>query len=353
LSTPTVPPFPLKELNELPGAKPVPRPAVTAQTAEASRAPHVGAATPVAPKPAVPTQVPQQKPPQPLTQAVNNANARLSPLVGKLAARTRSTHDLESPWFRCLIHGEIDSWKTTTACKFGTPEQVRIILTRGEDQLLPVVNQGYKYVKVNDASEFTEALTYCDNIWPDWAKHPEPVLVIDDITRAKDYVVSASKTYEAGGQIKEYKDNRKIFGVAMGEFDSMFSIANRKPIHIIMTALSKVVEGKISLEETVAPDLSQGIGNLVMSDYSFIFFLNKKKPFATRLLTAMDSESVTEYDEQQKKTVSYQRYYFARHKMPHELVGKGILKLYEPADLRAIWEKVKAAKAGKSVEVGR
>lgn len=293
------------------------------------------------PKPSVPTPV---APKPSVTQAVNNAGARLSPLVAKLAARTKSTLDLESPWFRCLIHGEIDSWKTTTACHFGPPEQVRIILTRGEDQLLPVVNEGYKYVKVNDAQEFTEALTYCDSIWPDWAKHPEPVLIIDDVTRAKDFVVSASKTYEAGGQIKEYKDNRKIFGVAIGEFDSMFLIANRKPMHIILTALSKVVEGKISLEETVSPDLSQGIGNLVMSDYSFIFFLNKKKPYATRLLTKMDSETLTEYDEQQKKSVSYQRYYFARHKVPNELVDK-VLKMYEPADLRAIWEKVKAAKA--------
>jgi len=314
----------------------------TPVTAEASRAPHVGAATPV---PATPK-------PASLVSQVNQANARVSPMVTKLASRTRSTFDINSPWARILIHGEIDSWKTTTACNFGTPEQTRIILTRGEDQLLPIINKGYQFVKVNDAQEFTEALSHCDSVWPDWAKLPEPVLIVDDITRAKDYVVSASKFYEAGGQVKEYKDNRKVFGVAMGEFDAMFSLANRKPIHIILTALSKVVEGKISLEETVSPDLSQGIGNLVMSDYSFIFFLNKKKPFATRMLTEMDSEAVTEYSETAKSNITYQRYYFARSKVPAELVGK-VLKKNEPADLRGIWERVKAARTQRKVEVGK
>jgi hypothetical protein len=287
-----------------------------------------------------------------LTTAVNAANARMSPMVKKLQDRTKSTQDIESPWFRCLLHGEIDSYKTTTACHFGTPEQVRIILTRGEDQLLPVINEGYKYVKVDDAEQFTEALSYCDHVWPDWAKHPEPVLIIDDLTRAKDYVVSASKSYTTdSGQVKEYKDNRKIFGVAMGEFDTMFALANKKPIHIILTALSKVLEGKISLEETVTPDLSPGIGNLIMSDYSFIFFLNKKKPYASRMLTQLDSEAVVEYDEVQKKNIPYNRYYFARHKLPHELVGKGIIKPYEEADLRKVWNKVKAAKAVRKAEV--
>lgn len=293
--------------------------------------------------PASPTVPAVPRPAVPLTAQVNAANARVSPMVSKLAARTRSTFDINSPWARILIHGEIDSWKTTTAAHFGTPEQTRIILTRGEDQLLPIINEGYQYVKVNDAAEFTEALSHCDHVWPDWAKHPEPVLVLDDLSRAKDYVVAASKFYEAGGQMKEYKDTRKIFGVAMGEFDAMFSLANRKPIHIIVTALSKVVEGKISLEETVMPDLSQGIGNLIMSDYSFIFFLNKKKPFASRLLTDMDSEAVTEYSETAKTNITYQRYYFARSKVPNEMVGK-IIKKYEPANLRDVWNRVIAAR---------
>ena len=320
------------------------------QTAEAQRAPATGS---IQVNPAVPGQVKPAVPrPASLVTQVGAAVARVSPMVSKLAARTRSTFDINSPWARILIHGEIDSWKTTTAAHFGTPEQTRIILTRGEDQLLPIINEGYQYVKVNDAAEFTEALSHCDHVWPDWAKHPEPVLILDDLSRAKDYVVAASKFYEAGGQMKEYKDTRKIFGVAMGEFDAMFSLANRKPIHIIVTALSKVVEGKISLEETVMPDLSQGIGNLIMSDYSFIFFLNKKKPFATRLLTEMDSEAVTEFSETAKTNITYQRYYFARSKVPAEMVGK-VIKRYEPANLRDVWNRVLAARKAPNVATAK
>lgn len=306
----------------------------TPVTAAASRAPLPGSV------------IPRAATPQPasLVSTVNAANAKMSPMVSRLAARTKSTSDLSSPWARILIHGEIDSWKTTTAAKFGSPEQTRIILTRGEDQLQPIVKLGYKYLQVNTGEEFSEALSHCDAIWPDWAKHPEPVLVIDDLTKAKDLVITASKTYEKDGRVVEWKDLRKVYGQALAEFDSVFTLANRKPIHIVLVATSKVVEGKISLEETVSPDLPQGIGNLIMSDYSYIFFLNKKKPYATRMLTQMDSEAVSEYDEQQKKTVTYQRYYFARHKIASELVGK-VLKPYEPADLRAVWEKVKQGKA--------
>jgi hypothetical protein len=302
--------------------------------------------TPPQVNPAVPTQVnpASPKPSQPSIVAGVHAAARTNPKLTKYAERTKSTHDITSPWFRCLIHGEIDSWKTTTAHLFGTPEQTRTILVRGEDQLEPIIKKGYKFLQVNDGAEFVDVLANCDLIWPDWAKHPEPVLIIDDLSRAKDYVVTSSKTYSTdSGEVKEYKDMRKVYGTALAEFDSVFTIANKKPMHIILIATSKVVEGKISLEETVSPDLSQAIGTFVMSDYSFIFFLNKKNPYQTRLLTAMTNEAITEYDEKQKKNVTYQRYYFARHKIPVELAGKGFIKLYEPADLRAVWEKIKSA----------
>lgn len=317
---------------------------VSATTGGALVSKPVPATAPVAP--AVPR-------PASVVAQVNAANARVSPMVSKLAARTRSTFDINSPWARVLIHGEIDSLKTTVAHHFGTPEQCRTILTRGEDQMAPVVNEGYKFVQVNTGEEFAEALSHCDAIWPDWAKHPEPVLIVDDMTRAKDFIVTSSRTYEKDGRVMEYKDTRKVYGEALATFDSIFTLANRKPIHIILVSTSKVVEGKISLEETVMPDLSQGIGNFIMSDYSYIFFLDKKRPPSARMLTSLNNEAVTEYDEQQRKQVTYQRYYFARHKIPAELVGKGIIKQYEPADLRAVWEKVKAAKIQRKAEVGK
>jgi hypothetical protein len=104
-----------------------------------------------------------------------------------------------------------------------------------------------------------------------------------------------------------------------------------------------VKENAITREEVVAPDLPPQIGGFIMSDYSFIFFLDKLRPAATRMLTSQDRISYQEYDEKRKEMMTYQRYFFARHKVPHEQVGK-VLAQREPANLRAAWQKVIAAR---------
>jgi hypothetical protein len=294
------------------------------------------------------SNVPQVKPVAALLttpQAVKPAVAapiapKVSPFVAKYGSRTQTTTEISSPWLRALLHGEIDSWKTTTAAHFGTPEQTRIILTRGVDQLIPIINEGYKFLQAKNGSEFTEMMAFCDQIWPDWAKHPEPVLVIDDITRGKDFILDDSRTNDAGVEVK---DIRKVYGIAMEAIDAAFTALNRKPIHVILTALTKVKDNAITREEVVTPDLPPAIGGFIMSDYSFIFFLDKMRPAATRMLTSSDRISYQEYDERQKQMVTYQRYFFARNKVPSEQAGQ-VLAQREPANLRAAWEKVKAAR---------
>jgi len=258
----------------------------------------------------------------------------------KYASRTKDTSTIESPWMRCLLHGEIDSLKTTTAALFGTPEQTRIILTREEDQLLPIINRGYKFLQSTNGAELTEMMAYCDQIWPDWAKHPEPYLVIDDMTKGNALVFEDSDTDDKGNAVK---DIRRRYGITMESIAPAFNAVNRKSIHICLTALSKVAEGKITKEENVIPDLPPSIGNFIMSDYSFIFFLNRQRPVASRMLTRMDFMAITEYDEKAKKDVTYRRYFFARNKVPSE-VAETALQQYEPANLRAVWDKVKAAR---------
>jgi hypothetical protein len=311
------------------------------KTAEAARAPFTGAASPVV-TPVKPTT------PQSIFSQVSTANARQSPLVKKLAERTQSTKDILSPWMRLLLHGEIDSKKTVTASRFSSPENTRIILTRGEDQLLPIKSLGIQYVKVENASEFIEAMAYCDTIWPDWAKLPEPYLIIDDISKGKDMVLKDNETFTSGtGEVREHKDPRKMHVAALKEMDSVFTTLNRKPIHITLVALSKIRENAITQEESIFPDLPPAMSNLIMSDYSYIYYINKKKPNNACLLTGKDFESITEYDENQKKNVTFQRFMFARHKLPVELEGKGIIRPYEPLDLRAIWERIKKGEPAK------
>lgn len=324
-----------------PATIPVTNPTGSANASQGKPAPSVDlratASTPNAAPPAGTTT-----PKTSIAAGVVAANAKLSPFVAGLKTRTKNTKDLSSPWFRLLLHGEIDSKKTTTAAHFGTPEQTRIILTRGEDQLAPIRDEGYQYLAVENADEFTEAMKYCGQIWPDWAKHPEPVLIVDDLTQAKNFVLKDSATWvDAKGEEREHKDNRKMHVAALNSMDAVFSVVNRKPMHVILIATSKVRENNITQEESIFPNLPPAMSDLIMADYSFIFFINKKKPANACLLTSKDFESVTEYDETQKKNVTFQRFFFARHKIPWQLEGKGVLRQYEPLDLRDIWRRIK------------
>ena len=274
-----------------------------------------------------------------------HANAKLSPAVAKLQARSKTTDQITNPYFRCLIHGEIDSRKTTTAISFSTPELTRVILTRGEDQLLPFRKQKYRFLEVNNATEFTNACTYCDQIWPDWAQLPDRVLVVDDIARAKDYLVKDNETYVVGGEVREHKDARKIYGAANKAMDEAFTVMNEKPMHLILVSTSKISENELTQDETIFPDLSPGMRNIVLSDCSYIFYINKKKPWDRCLLTTKDTEQVSYYDEKLKREIGYQRVFFARNKMAIEDAqmkgAQQVLQQYEPLDLGSIWARVK------------
>lgn len=266
-----------------------------------------------------------------------------SPLIAKLQKRVKTTDQITSPWFRCLLHGEIDSRKTSTAAAFGGVERTRIILTRGEDQMIPLRKNKYTFLEVDNSNEFMSAAMHCDQIWPDWYAGPEPVLVLDDLARAKDYVVKDNETFVDGqGNVKEHKDPRKVYGAAAQDMDTVFTVINDKPMHIVLVCTSRIRENELTQDETIFPDLTPSMANRIMSDYSYIFYINKKKPWDRCLLTSRDSESVTYYDEKKKSEITYQRVFFARNKVAVEdAITNPILKLYEPLDLRSIWDRVK------------
>lgn len=279
-----------------------------------------------------------------LVQEVVKRSASMNPLIAKLQKRVKTTDQITSPWFRCLLHGEIDSRKTSTAAAFGGPENTRIILTRGEDQLIPLTRKKYTYLEVDNGTEFRNAAIHCDQLWPEWAALEEPVLVIDDLARAKDYIVRDNETWiDNNGNVKEHKDPRKIYGAAASDMDSIFTVINDKPMHIVLVCTSRIRENDLTQDETIFPDLTPAMANRIMSDYSYIFYINKKKPWAQCLLTGKDTESVTYYDEKKKSDITYQRVFFARHKISTEDATAQVptLKLYEPLDLRSIWDRVK------------
>lgn len=275
--------------------------------------------------------------PATIAGAVTNTQGKTSPVVAALAGRTRNTSNLQSPWMRLLLHGMIDSGKTTAAAKFMAPESTRIICTRGEDQLISLRDLGYTYIEVRDANEFQNAAIYCDQLWPDWAKLPERHLIIDDITRAKDMLVES----------QDAKDNRLIYRGATEDMAMVFSALMKKPMHITLVALTKVEPKKEMREELIRPDIPPAMNNILSADSSYIFYIDKRQPRDRCLLTSEKVEAFQHYNEQTKAMETWKRYTSARHKIALADAQAKVLAQYEPLDLAAVWAKIVAAKGAK------
>lgn len=273
-----------------------------------------------------------------LQQQVNRAQAAVAPVPKGLIVK--STSDITSPWMRGCIYGETDSWKSTTAAQFGSPDDVRIILTREESQLLPLRDYGYQYAHCKNYARFQFAMLYPEQLFgAEWAARPNRLVIIDDVTRAKDMIVESNETNDKGEDIK---DNRMVHREAKADMNQMVSSLQSKPLHIIFIALAKIYENKFTHKETVSPDLPPAMASMLTADWDYIFYSDKERKM---LLTGNRVETYIAKNEKGKPE-SYTRTVLAKHKLPRDLEGKGVLLEYEKHDLRAIWAKVQSAKAG-------
>lgn len=304
-------------------------------TAEASRAPQVGSVVlGPAPKPAAPVSQAS------LQASVNRAQAAKAPVPAGLVCK--STREITSPWMRGCIYGETDSWKSTTAAKFGPAEDVRIILTREESQLLPIRDYGYQYAHCNSYTKFRYAMMYPEQLFgAEWAARANRIVVVDDVTRAKDMTVESNETDDEG---KALRDNRMVHREAKGDMNEMVVSLQSKPLHIIFIALAKIYENKFTHKETVSPDLPPAMLNMLAADWDYIFYSDKERKM---LLTGNRVETYQAKDEK-GKLQTYTRTIFAKHKLPRDLEGNGgPLLEYEQHDLMGIWKKVQSAKVRK------
>lgn len=262
---------------------------------------------------------------------VDQINSRLGTSAPKPAGmpEPRSTATLDVKFFRCLLHGDIGTGKTYCAAKFGSPEDVRIIFSRNEDQLIALRGEDYKYQLVQNFSQWEYACKHPDEIWPDWAKNPNRVLVIDDITRAKDFALDANQS----------ADFRKSNWDALDDVSRVFDVVFAQPQHIIAVTLTYPKYTKIDNEEQLWPDLPPRMGHDLVADFSFVFYLDGDK----KKLRTSEFRQQFQVKDNQGKDVLKTRIVAARHKLPKELVSKGILKPEEDANLAAIWQKIRDA----------
>lgn len=268
---------------------------------------------------------------------------------------SKSTNDIVSPWLRCCLYGELDSWKTVTAAEFGSPDDVRIIFTRGEDQLRGLTGKDYKYVVCEDTrgadgklessavQKFRHAIMYPESLWPEWANRPNRVIVIDDLTKGKDLLLEDNETDENG---RERRDMRMVHREAKTDMGDLMRSLMSKPLHVIMVAMAQIYKNDVSQEETVTPDIPPAMSRLLMADASFIFFLDRAKRM---MLTTSKRETYRKKDDKGVEQ-TFTRSILARHKLPKHLEPNpaaqksGLLAEYEPISLAAIWTKIQSAK---------
>jgi hypothetical protein len=305
------------------------------KTAEAIRVPLTGSV--LVPSPAI---APKPPIPQPsIVSGVQKANLAALPatVLAKLEKQKFNTNEIVSPYFRCFLYGDIDSGKTVVAARFGTPETVRIIMTRQKEQLFPLQGEDYKAFHANTVELFRYAVMYPEAVWPEWANIPNRTLIIDDITQVRD-MLNDDNTSETT------QDQRRIAKQSKDDLREIIQLsALSKPMNLIIVGLERSwEEGK---EIKVTPELPPSMSAMLRADLEFVLYLKKTSPTTRVLYTETDREPFIKKDDKGKEQ-TYWINRFARVKLPLSLVGKGIVKPKEEANLRAIWERVRTAVKG-------
>jgi hypothetical protein len=270
-----------------------------------------------------------------------------------------STRELEAGFFHGLLYGETDSRKTTTAANFSGPANTFFVLTRGKEQLLPIRDKGYPFVQVSSGEGLAWALQNPESAAKyvydhpgltaderanllQWENNAERTLITDDLTEGANQIVDGARTTDEG---KEVRDGRKVYGNANIEFREVLNSMKRKPMHTVFIALSRVKANPITNDETIGPNLSSGILDLLTAEMEFVFFLQKKN---YKMLTKHHFMQYTKLNDK-GKTEMFKRDIFAKSKLPLDLAIKipPVIALEEPMDLRGLWERIKTAKTTK------
>lgn len=279
--------------------------------------------------------------PAPITSVAQAVRAA-APHI-KMRGTAFVTTELSTPYLHCILYGETDARKSVTAAHFGTPDNTRIIMTRRAEQLIGLKNKPYRGYVVADAADMQNACLYPEAIWPEWLDldPADRTLIVDDMTEGKELFLEANSTIESGGQVRDVRDPRKMYGGAQSDVRDMMRPLLSRRHHLIIIANAKIYTNDISHEETVSPDIPPQMNRMLTTDFEFCFYIDKRRQ---QILTRSSYDSWVETINNKAK--SHSRTIFAKNKLPLEQ-AKTALAQWEQPDLRAIWNKVLSAGATK------
>lgn len=259
-----------------------------------------------------------------------------------------NTNDVGQGFFHAMVYSETSARKSTTAARFGSRDEVLIVLCRQPEQLIPLRGLGYRVLHATSAAALRYALTFPEQAatalldWPEWGQHPNRTIVVDDMTEAVSLLLEDNTVNESTG--KEFKDMRKVYGEAGKDLRALIASMRRKPMNVILIALAKVTQTPLTNEERIAPDLPPSMMGMLTTELEFVFFIKKSN---WKMITDTVFISYKEIDEKTNKEAVYRREIFAKHKVPLAIAGKGVVKLEEDLDLHALWKRIQDASGAK------
>lgn len=251
-------------------------------------------------------------------------------------------------FFHVMLYGNTNSYRTTTAAKFGGPDRTLIISTRSPEQVrIPLRGLGFRGpVLVEDADALVWAIQSPEKAadfidFPEWKDQPDRVLVFDDMTEGMALLVDDNSVRDDG---REVKDGRQIFGATKQDIRAAVNSLKRKRLHIVYTALAA------EYDDVICPDMSSGSRKILLADLEYVFYM---KPGTKKMRMVPDRVGYVAKDKF-GNDVAKVRDLFAKSKAPVGWVPPpGQTKLLldeEPMDLAAVWKKISDAKITKATK---
>lgn len=315
-------------------------PDISKVSPEQETSPNSIAGKPAPNAPSTPAKAVQQAAPIGMAQKVNAIEGARIPIPKMLTGF--KTGSIAGSYFHGMLYGDTGEWKTTTAALFSPPEATLIVLTRQPEQMRPLQNLGYTVALAQDVDAFRFAMTYPERVaehlgLKTWNGHPEQHLIIDDITEGRDQLLEDADVIDD----KEVKDVRRSYKEVAKDFREIVQSLRRRKMHYTFISLAAVKENELAGRESIRPALSPSQQFILLPELDFVFYV---KPGLHKLLTDKSVMQVVGKDEKTGREKTWTREIFAKNKLPLDMAKAKVLLLEEPMDLRAIWNKITAAK---------
>lgn len=201
--------------------------------------------------------------------------------------QTMGVDDLQDDYMRVLIHGPQGSGKTTLASTIAQLGKTLFVDLSGEKGVRSF--RGSSYAKNIEVVRPTSVTSLDDIFWElDKGNHDYKAVVIDSLTSVQKMTMrfllghseTAVREIKQGTAPADIRTWGQSLDVMVDTATFWFALAdgNRpKPMHVIMTAQTKIVEDEIGSVSTRTPDVQKGALSIVLASPDYILYTEEEE----------------------------------------------------------------------------